>query len=90
MAVDTFIPEVWAATLLTALEESHVTAQPGVVNRDYEGELRRRGHSFPELLSMFGENVAVFDCIWYGMHEINQELVTQFLGKVEQIRGQKI
>src|SRR2546423_5252771 len=38
-------------------------------NHDYERELRRRGHSFPELLSLFGENVQVFDRIWYGMHE---------------------
>jgi N4-gp56 family major capsid protein len=43
MAVDTFIPEVWAAELLTALEEHHVAAQDGVVNRDYEGEIRRKG-----------------------------------------------
>ena len=56
-------------------------------NRDYERELRRRGHSFPGLLSMFGDNVLVFDRIWYGMHEINQELVQQFLARVEQIRS---
>lgn len=43
MAVDTFIPEVWAATLLTALEEEHVTAQPGIINRDYEGDIAQRG-----------------------------------------------
>ncbi len=59
-------------------------------NRDYERELRRRGHSLPGLLTMFGENVVIFDRIWYGMHEINQELVAQFMAKVEQIRGQKL
>ena len=59
-------------------------------NRDYERELRRRGHSLPGLLTVFGENVLVFDRIWYGMHEINQELVAQFMAKVEQIRAQKL
>src|SRR5438445_1088604 len=59
-------------------------------NRDYERELRRRGHSLPGLLTIFGENVLVFDRIWYGMHEINQELVAQFMAKVEQIRAQKL
>jgi len=59
-------------------------------NRDYERELRRRGHSFPGLLSMFGENVAVFDRIWYGLHEINQDLVVEFMAKVEQICTQKL
>lgn len=43
MAVDTFIPEVWSATLLTALEERHVLAQDGLVNRDYEGEIAQAG-----------------------------------------------
>lgn len=43
MAVDTFIPEVWAAELLVALEEHHVFAQDGVTNRDYEGEVSAFG-----------------------------------------------
>jgi hypothetical protein len=58
-------------------------------NRDYERELRRRGHSFPALLSTFGENVSVFERIWYGAHEINRELVQQFLARVEQIRARE-
>ena len=43
MAVDTFIPEVWAAELLTALPKSHVFAQAGIVNQDYEGEISEFG-----------------------------------------------
>src|SRR5439155_13859295 len=57
-------------------------------NRDYERELHRRGHSMPELLSIFGDNSLVFERIWYGLHEINQELVQQFLARVERIRAQ--
>jgi hypothetical protein len=56
-------------------------------NRDYERELGRRGHSFPELLALFGDNVSVFERIWYGMHEINAGLVNQFAANVERIRG---
>ena len=56
-------------------------------NRDYERELRRRGHSLPDLLSLFGENVSTFDSTWYGMHEINQEAVGQFLANVERIKA---
>ncbi|HWW02259.1 MAG TPA: DUF4129 domain-containing protein [Candidatus Acidoferrum sp.] len=56
-------------------------------NRDYERELHRRGHSFPELLAVFSENVSVFERIWYGMHEVSGELVTQFAAKVERIRS---
>lgn len=43
MAVTTFIPEIWAAQLLVALEEHHVFAQDGIVNRDYEGEIAKQG-----------------------------------------------
>jgi N4-gp56 family major capsid protein len=43
MAIDRFIPEIWSARLLTALEKSLVFAQPAIVNRDYEGEISSYG-----------------------------------------------
>lgn len=56
-------------------------------NRDYERELWRRGHSLPDLLSLFGENVSVFDRVWYGLHDVNQEVVGNFLVNVEKIKA---
>lgn len=41
----TFIPTVWAARLLTALESSLVYGQANVSNRDYEGEIREAGNT---------------------------------------------
>ena len=41
MAVTNFIPELWSARLLNALDKSHVFAN--VVNRDYEGEIKKMG-----------------------------------------------
>ncbi|WP_436702400.1 hypothetical protein [Nocardioides sp. BYT-33-1] len=43
MAIANFKPEVWSAELLVALEKSLVYAAPGVVNRDYEGEISQYG-----------------------------------------------
>lgn len=43
MAVDTFIPEVWSADLLVALRENLVFGQPGIINRDYEGDIAQYG-----------------------------------------------
>lgn len=43
MAVDTFIPEVWNAELLTTLPRKYVFGQAGVVNRDYEGDIANFG-----------------------------------------------
>jgi hypothetical protein len=43
MALDKFIPELWSARLLLNLETQLVYAQPGVVNRDWEGEIKNLG-----------------------------------------------
>jgi N4-gp56 family major capsid protein len=43
MAVDLFIPKVWAAELLTALDKTLVAGQAGVTNRNYEGEIANFG-----------------------------------------------
>jgi N4-gp56 family major capsid protein len=45
MALDNFIPQIWAARLLASLKKSLVYAQTGIVNRDYEGEIREKGNT---------------------------------------------
>lgn len=41
----TFIPTVWAARLLSALERSLIYGQANVCNRDYEGHIRQAGNT---------------------------------------------
>ncbi|WP_369778841.1 P22 coat protein - protein 5 domain protein [Streptomyces sp. R33] len=43
MAIVRFRPEIWSARLLVALRKSLVYAGPGIVNRDYEGEISEAG-----------------------------------------------
>ncbi len=43
MAVTAFIPEVFSADLLVNLEKALVYGAPGVVNRNYEGEISQYG-----------------------------------------------
>src|SRR4051794_19442316 len=47
LAVETgalsFIPEVWSATILESLKKASVYAGPTVVNRDYEGDIKKQG-----------------------------------------------
>lgn len=45
MALNNFIPTVWSARLLAALSKALVYGQAGIVNRDYEGEIRAAGDS---------------------------------------------
>ena len=75
------------ASLARLAERNLISLAKFKSNRDYEQELRRRGHSFPEVLTLFSENVGVFDRIWYGLHQINAELVNQFAANVERIKA---
>lgn len=43
MAITNFIPQIWSARLLENLRKALVYGQAGVVNRDYEGEIRQAG-----------------------------------------------
>ena len=43
MALTNFIPEIWSARLLQNLRKSLVYGQPGIINREYEGEIREAG-----------------------------------------------
>jgi len=55
-------------------------------NRDYENELRRRGHAVPVLLEAFGENRLTFERVWYGDHAADRSLIDQFAANVEKIK----
>lgn len=57
-------------------------------NRDYEIELRRRAHAIPGMLTLFGENLFIFERSWYGLHDVNRELVQQFAATVDRIRNE--
>jgi hypothetical protein len=46
-------------------------------NRDYEREFRRRAASLPQALSAFGILTAIYNRIWYGLHEPSAELVAE-------------
>ena len=43
MAITNFVPDLWSAKILVALRKKAVAA--GLVNRDYEGEIKRMGDS---------------------------------------------
>lgn len=42
-SIDNFIPTVWSARIMVALQKALVFAQAGIVNRDYEGEINDAG-----------------------------------------------
>src|SRR4051812_25810799 len=43
MSINNFIPQIWSARVGVHLDNAHVYGQPGVINRDYEGEITEAG-----------------------------------------------
>lgn len=43
MAISAFIPEIWAAQLLSSLKKTLVYGQGGVANRNYQGNIKNQG-----------------------------------------------
>ena len=76
----------YLASLAHLAEHNFLTLARFKSNRDYERELRRRAHSFPAALNLFTETVLTFDRVWYGRHEIDQDLVARFLAQVEALK----
>lgn len=59
MSINNFIPEIWSATLLASLKKSLVYAGPGVVNRDYEGDISNAGDTV-RIISVSRPTVATY------------------------------
>ncbi len=55
----TFIPEIWSSLILQSLKKNLVYAGPGVVNRDYEGEITGQGDTV-RIKSMSRPTVATY------------------------------
>jgi hypothetical protein len=54
-------------------------------NREYERELQRRTCAAPGLVSAFGDNVRLFERVWYGMHDITEEILSRFRENHERV-----
>jgi hypothetical protein len=55
-------------------------------NREYETELIRRARALPEVQTAFSQNVAIFDRVWYGLHEVTQDGLKEFQSNLERIQ----
>ncbi len=76
----------YLASLAHLAEKNLVTIARFKSNRDYERELGRRAHAWPDLVARFSENVRTFDRVWYGMHAVDDQLVSVFAANVDGMR----
>ena len=76
MAVTNFIPDLWSAKLLVALRKKAVAAN--LVNRDYEGEIKREGDSV-KITSIndvtIGDYTAHNDITWEDIDDATRSLI---------------
>lgn len=70
MAVSSFIPALWNARLLHALDKAHVATN--IVNRDYEGEIKQSGDTV-HINTIGAVNVSSYE---HGTSIVYQELST--------------
>ena len=67
MTLSNFIPAVWAAALLANLRKTMIYTQPGVINRDYEGDITQLGDTVkinaigPVTVGNYSKNVNIGD-----------------------------
>lgn len=76
MAVTNFVPDLWSARIQVALRKAHVAAN--LVNRNYEGEIRRMGDSV-KITSVddvtIGSYTAHTDITWEAIDDSTRSLL---------------
>ena len=71
------IRALFLSALATLAGRQWITLAIFKSNRDYEREMRRRAGSMSQALSAFGALTAIYNRIWYGLHEPSPEMVTE-------------
>jgi hypothetical protein len=78
---------LYLATLALLEHQRLIALKPYKSNHDYLNEIRRRIHNYPDLPAVFLENIFLFECSWYGEHQVNQGMLDKFLANQDKIRG---
>jgi hypothetical protein len=76
----------YLSSLALLAERQLITLARFKSNRDYERELRRRGHELASLPALFSGNVEMFDHAWYGSLRLDEPSVRRFADSVQQMR----
>lgn len=76
---------LFLATLAHLGERGLLKVVKSKSNRDYSGELSLKARSMPVVIEAFGENVGLFEWVWYGLHDIGDDAVARFTKNYEQI-----
>jgi len=77
---------LYLAGLANLAERSLIAIHRSKSNQDYARELRRKARAQPELLTLFAQNMGVFERVWYGMYDVDLNTVEQFESNLVRLR----
>ena len=76
----------YLASLASLADRNLITLAKFKSNLEYQRELDRRAHALPVVTGAFGENLSVFERVWYGLHEVTPEMLREFAVRVDKVR----
>ena len=77
----------YLASLASLADRNLITLAKFKSNLEYQRELDRRAHALPVVTGAFGENLSVFERVWYGLHEVTPEMLREFAVRVDKVRS---
>jgi hypothetical protein len=77
----------YLATLAWMGRSEYISIHAGKTNHEYELELKRRLRTFPEARDLFGANVAAFERVWYGLHDVALDEIGEFRARMVQMKS---
>ncbi len=78
---------LYLAGLANLADRSLIAIHRSKSNQDYARELRRKARAKTELLTVFSQNMGIFERVWYGMHEVDLNTVEQFESNLVRLRA---
>jgi hypothetical protein len=76
---------LYLAGLANLADRSLIAIHRGKSNQDYARELRRKARAKPELIALFSQNIGTFERVWYGMYDVDLNIVEQFEANLVQL-----
>ena len=78
---------LYLASLATLAQRELIRIAKFKSNHEYERELRRRAHAWPELLDAFADNIDLFERGWYGTHTVTEDILNRFTSNLQRIEA---
>jgi len=78
---------LYLASLAYLGGRSLIAIDRGKSNHDYARELRRRARSRSEIMPVFSDTIDVFERSWYGMYDVDSDLVARMEANLAAMRA---